>query len=86
LSWEEAIHKMTAKPAQSLGLKDRGTIKKGVYADLVVFNPETVGSFSDYQNPWVQAQGIDCVLINGRLALENGKLTGVSAGKVLRKS
>ena len=77
---------MTGQPAQSLGLKDRGTIKPGAYADLVVFNPETVGSSSSYQNPWVMSQGIDCVLINGEIVLEAGKLTGEKAGKVLRKS
>lgn len=84
--WTEAIYKMTGQPAQSLGLKDRGIIKPGAYADLVVFNPETVGSSSSYQNPWIPAQGIESVLINGQLALEGGKLTGVLAGKVLRKS
>ncbi|MEK9209223.1 MAG: amidohydrolase family protein, partial [Patescibacteria group bacterium] len=86
LSWEQAVYKMTGQPAQSLGLKDRGTIKPGAYADLVVFNPETVGSSSSYQNPWVMSQGIDCVLINGEIVLEAGKLTGEKAGKVLRKS
>lgn len=86
LSWEKAVYKMTGQPAEVLGLKDRGVIKPGALADLVVFNSETIKAKADYQNPYQLSEGIDYVLVNGQLAFENGKQTSVRAGRVLRKT
>ena len=93
LSLEDAIHKMTGMPAARLGLPDRGQIRPGCAADLVVFDLARVRDRAT--NPWPHAypfenyphnypEGIDWVLVNGRLAVEDGKATGARAGIVLR--
>lgn len=80
-----AVHKMTGMPARRLGLTDRGTIDVGQVADLVVFDPDSVIDRADFMNPHQYAQGIDCVLVNGTVAIESGEHTGALAGTVLRK-
>ena len=82
---ETAIRKMTSMAAGKLGLADRGTVRPGNWADLVVFDPETVIDTATYENPHQISRGIACVFVNGRLAVEGGELTGVLAGRVLRK-
>ena len=82
---ETAIRKMTSMPARKLGLADRGTIRTGNWADLVVFDPETVIDTATYDNPHQICRGITWVFVNGRLAVEQGELTGALAGRVLRK-
>ena len=86
LSWEEGIRKITALPAEILGLKDRGRISKGLRADFAIFDPEAIRDRSTYQNPYVHSVGIEAVVVNGKLAVENGQLTGTAAGQVLKKS
>mgnify|MGYP001019935803 FL=1 len=81
---EVAIQKMTMMPADRLGLGDRGRIKENTFADVVVFNPETVVDKATFQNPHQYPEGIDYVLVNGVLAVENGKYKDVRSGKVLR--
>jgi N-acyl-D-amino-acid deacylase len=83
LTLEEAIRKMTSLPAQFLGLQDRGLVKEGFWADLVVFNPETVENQATYANPHLFPKGIPYVLVNGEVAIDKGKHTGALAGKVL---
>ena len=83
LSLEEAIRKMTGLPAMFLGLQDRGLVKEGFWADLVVFDPATVASGATYGDPYGGPEGIDYVLVNGALAVDRGELTGALAGKVL---
>jgi N-acyl-D-amino-acid deacylase len=85
LTWEEAVNKMSYKAAQALGIKDRGALEVGKYADVVVFNPETVTDKGDYINPIQYPEGIDYVLVNGNVVLENDQYNKVIAGKVLRK-
>ena len=80
-----AVHKMTGMPARRLGLADRGTIDVGLVADLVVFDPETVMDQADFINPHQYARGIDHVLLNGSVVIQNGEHTGALAGRVLRK-
>ncbi len=80
-----AVHKMTDMPARKLGLSDRGTVGVGLAADLVVFDPDTVIDRADFMNPHQYAHGIDFVLINGSVVIENGEHTGALAGRVLRK-
>ena len=83
LSLEEAMWKMTGYPAERLGLDDRGTVEVGRHADLMVFNPETVGTSSSYEHPAVRPTGISRVYVNGRAAVSDGELTGRLAGRVL---
>ena len=83
---EKAISKMTSMGARKLGLTDRGTIRVGNWADVVVFNPDTVKDQATYKDPWQNSTGIEYVFVNGRLAVEQGQLTGERAGVVLRKS
>ena len=89
LTLQEAIRKMTSLPAQTLGLRDRGIIKEGMWADLVIFNPRTVRNTAIHKlaprkkHEW--PVGIEYVLVNGRVAVEKEKPTGTLAGKVLRR-
>lgn len=84
LSLEDAIRKMTSLPAQRLGLKDRGILKQGFYADVVVFDPNTVTDKATFENPHQYSEGIDLVLVNGLPVWEGGKFTGNLPGRVLR--
>ncbi|CAA7600931.1 Amidohydrolase family [Acididesulfobacillus acetoxydans] len=85
LTWEEGIRKMTGKAAATMGLDHRGTIAVGNYADIVVFDPETVTDNGDYAEPAQFPTGINCVIVNGQVAVENGRHTGIRAGRVLRR-
>ena len=81
----EAIRKMTSFPAQRLGLKNRGLIKEGFKADIVLFNPKTVKAPATKANPKQYPIGIDYVIVNGQVVIENGKNTGILAGRSLRR-
>ena len=80
----EAIRKITSMPAQREHLTDRGLIKVGFYADITVFNPETIIDRATYTNPTALSKGVDDVLVNGQIEYEHGKLTGAMGGSVLR--
>jgi dihydroorotase/N-acyl-D-amino-acid deacylase len=84
LRLEEAVRKFTALPAQRMRLADRGVLKKGLWADLVLFDPETVRDLATFENPNQLSQGMDYVLVNGVPVIEGGKMTGKLPGKVLR--
>ena len=84
LALEEAIRKMTSLPARTFGLAGRGVLKPGVFADVVVFDLETVRDTATYLNPFQTPVGIRYVLVNGRVAVRDGVVTGVRAGHVLR--
>ena len=81
-----AIYKMTQLPAKTLGLKDRGIIKVGAKADIVVFNAATVIDKATFQNPHQYPLGIPYVMVNGKLAIDNGNFMNLKAGIVLRKT
>ncbi len=81
LSWEQAIHKMTGLPARRLGWTDRGEIKPGYWADLVLLRPESVGDLATFEKPHRYAVGIDHVLIRGEFVLRDGKMTGKRPGR-----
>jgi dihydroorotase/N-acyl-D-amino-acid deacylase len=85
LPLEEAVRKMTSLPAQRIGLPKRGMIKEGNYADITIFNPETVKDEATFAEPHQYPTGIEYVIINGGLAVDEGVFQGVLAGKVLRK-
>jgi N-acyl-D-aspartate/D-glutamate deacylase len=79
-----AVKKMTSMPAEKLGLNKRGLIKKGNYADIVIFNPEEVSDKSTFVNPHQLATGIDYVIVNGKVIVKKGKHNGITSGKVIR--
>jgi N-acyl-D-aspartate/D-glutamate deacylase len=85
LSESEAIKKMTAMPADRLGLPDRGRLAPGQFADIVVYNPRTIADPATFADPHRFAIGIEYVLVNGRVAWEGGSRADVLAGRVLRK-
>ncbi|MCM0648211.1 D-aminoacylase [Clostridium swellfunianum] len=85
LTLEEAIFKMTKKPAEVLGLKQRGSLEAGNYADIVIFNPETIRDKGTFVDPIQYPEGIDFVIINGQIAIDKGVYNKVLAGEVLRK-
>lgn len=86
LSLEEAIRKMSSFPAQRLGLRDRGILKTGMKADVVVFDPNQVVDRSTMIQPGLEPVGIRYVLVNGRLVVNEGQVTGERVGAVLRHS
>ena len=85
LTLEEALRKMTSKPAEVFGFKGRGKLQEGYFADIVIFNPDTVIDKGDYVNPIQYPEGIEYVLINGSVAKENGKQAQVLPGRVVRR-
>ncbi|MBI4640554.1 MAG: D-aminoacylase [Candidatus Tectomicrobia bacterium] len=85
ISLEEAVYKMSGFPAQRFGLKDRGRIAEELPADLVVFDPATVADRSTWQDPIQTAVGVEWVLVNGEVVIEQGTPTGRLPGRVLRR-
>ena len=85
LSLENAIEKMTSKPARKIGLKNRGELKKGFFADITIFDPKTIIDKADFDNPYQYSEGIESVVVNGKIVIKDGKHTGELAGRVLRK-
>jgi N-acyl-D-amino-acid deacylase len=85
LTLEEAVHKMTGQPAARLGLPGRGTIARGHYADLVVFDPQRVRDRATFAEPYQLAEGIHAVYVNGQLVFQDGRATGALPGRVLRR-
>ncbi|MGI6628097.1 MAG: N-acyl-D-amino-acid deacylase family protein [Bacillota bacterium] len=84
-SLEEAVRKCTGFPARTMGLPERGLIDIGYWADLVVFDPETVIDTATGKEPYNAPAGIEYVMVNGQVAFEKGKHTPVFSGKVLRR-
>jgi len=84
LTLEDAIRKFSALPAQRMRLGDRGVLKTGLCADIVVFDPETVHERATFEQPNQLSEGMDYVLVNGVSVIEKGKMTGALPGKVLR--
>jgi N-acyl-D-aspartate/D-glutamate deacylase len=84
LSLEDAVRKMTSLNAAKVGLKDRGVIREGAFADITIFDPETIIDRSTYTDPFQYPEGISQVIVNGQLVLDNGKHTGARPGRALR--
>ena len=85
MSLELAVHKMTSMPARRLGLEQRGLVRRGAIADLVAFNPGTVGDRSTFEEPELLSTGIEYVWVGGELVWRDGAPTGARPGQVLRK-
>jgi N-acyl-D-amino-acid deacylase len=85
ISIQDAVRKMTSLPAQRFGLNERGLIREGMYADITIFDPRTIIDLGTYTNPRQFPIGIEYVIVNGRLVLENGKQLDALPGTVLKK-
>lgn len=85
LSLEDAVRRMTSFPASRLGLKKRGIVTEGYFADLVIFDPDLIADKATYEEPRQFAEGIHHVIVNGQVLLQNGELKRIRPGKVLRK-
>jgi N-acyl-D-amino-acid deacylase len=83
LTLEQAVRKMTSLPARALQLKDRGLLLKGYKADIVVFDPEKVRDNATYLSPFQYSSGIQFVIVNGKMSVENGQFNKALNGKVL---
>ncbi|MCC7418217.1 MAG: D-aminoacylase [Acidobacteria bacterium] len=83
LTLEDAVRKMTSLPAQVLGLRDRGQLREGFAADIVVFDPKTVGDTNTYEKPKSYARGVPYVLVNGVLVIDKGEHTGARPGRAI---
>jgi N-acyl-D-aspartate/D-glutamate deacylase len=86
LTWEDAVRKMTGLPAAMIGIVDRGLLAAGMAADITVFDPVTITDHATFDSPMLPSDGVRYVLVNGRLALRDGRPTGERAGQALRRS
>lgn len=84
LSLEEAVRRMTSLPCERFGLVERGLVREGYYADLVLFDPRAVADMATYDDPQREPIGISHVVVNGRIAYEGGRHTGIRSGRMLR--
>jgi N-acyl-D-amino-acid deacylase len=86
LTVEEAVRKMTSLPARKHRLGERGVLREGWFADLVVFDPATVADVATYKDPRQHPIGIAHVIVNGQVAVRNGRQTDAQAGRMLRRA
>lgn len=84
ISLQEAIRRMTSLPAANIGILDRGELREGFYADVVVFDPERITDHATFEDPHQYATGVLHVFVNGEQVLDNGKHTGATPGRVVR--
>ena len=84
ISLNEAVRRLTSLPATNLGLHERGLLRAGYFADVVVFDPATVGDHATFDQPAQLSTGVSHVVINGGVALSNGEPTGAATGRVVR--
>ena len=82
---ETAVYKMTGLTAKNFGLKDRGVLREGAFADLTLFDAETVDSAATYEDPIAPARGIETVIVNGAVVWQGGRATGARPGRVLAR-
>ena len=85
ISLEQAVRKMSTMPAERMGLRERGQLREGWFADVVIFNPATVSDQATFEDPHQYPVGIDWVLVNGEIAVENGQYRNLRPGRVLRR-
>jgi len=83
ITLEDAVRKMSAYPAQRTGLADRGVLREGLKADMVVFDPNTTRDRATFEQPHQYGEGVSVVVVNGQVAFEDGKMTSARPGRVL---
>ena len=81
---EKAVAKMTGMPAKRVGLQDRGLLREGMFADIAIFNPQTVIDRATFEAPNQYPEGVVYVIVNGQLSVDQGKRTAALAGRPLR--
>ena len=81
---EEAVRRLTSFPAETIKIKERGSLKPGYYADVVVFDPEKIQDHATYEKPHQYATGVQYVFVNGVQVIKNGEHTGAKPGQVVR--
>ena len=81
---EEAVRKMTSLAASRAQLRDRGVIREGMKADIIVFDPETIRDRSTFEEPHQYSEGVEAVIVNGVAVLEGAEMTGARPGRILR--
>ena len=86
LTLEDAIRRMTSLPARTFGFRDRGVLREGQAADIVIFDPEKIQDKATYQQPHQYTEGFDFVLVNGIVMVDGGKLTDAKGGRVVRRT
>jgi len=84
-SLETAVRKMTGLPATTFGLKDRGVLKQGAYADIVIFDPAKIAETATWEKPIQPAAGIAATVVNGAIVWQNNRATGTRSGRVLKR-
>lgn len=84
LTWEEAIRKITSQPAYRFGLRRRGVLQEGYFADITIFDPEHIKDLADYQNPQRYPEGIEYIFVNGQAAWTKGGLGEAGQGRLLK--
>ena len=84
LSVEDAVRKLTSLPADNLSLPDRGRLKNGAFADIVVFDPSTIQDHATYEKPHQLSSGVSYVIVNGKWAIKDGNPTAAATGRVVR--
>ena len=84
LTLEDAVRRMTSLPARTFGMRDRGLVREGFAADLVLFDPSRVADKATFQQPHQFSEGFDLVLVNGTPVVDEGKLTGARPGRIVR--
>jgi len=84
LRLEEAVRKLSSLPADTLSLADRGRLRPGAFADVVVFDPTTIQDHATYKDPHQLATGVSYVIVNGKIAIRDGEPTGAASGRVVR--
>lgn len=81
---EDAVRKATAFVAERLGIRDRGAIKEGFFADIILFNRDSIRDMGDFLQPTIPPAGIDSVMVNGKIVYGKNECTGERPGMVLR--
>jgi N-acyl-D-amino-acid deacylase len=83
ISLTEAVRRLTSLPATNLGLNHRGLLERGMFADVVIFDPQTIADRATFENPHQYSVGVRDVFVNGKQVLKNGEHTGVKPGRAL---
>jgi N-acyl-D-amino-acid deacylase len=81
---EEAIRRLTSLPAKNLKIRNRGELKPGYFADIVIFDPATISDHATYEKPHQYATGVRDVFVNGTIVLQNGNHTGARPGRFVK--